>query len=95
MSMMMNVPTMDDEFASGLLKALPYYFADPKKTHIQAENMGTSPMSVWAFASQNTADRATPFPHVAELSNMEVDTLILFVRKMRFVVLQQGNGRKR
>jgi proline iminopeptidase len=81
MSMMMNVPTTDDEFASGLLKALPYYFVDTKKTHIQAENMGTSLMSVWAFASQSTADRATPFPHVAELGNVEADTLISFGRE--------------
>ena len=81
MSMMMNVPSTDEEFSSGLLKALPYYFADTEKTHIQAENMGSSPISVWAFASQSTADQAAPFPHVAELGNVKADTLILFGRE--------------
>jgi proline iminopeptidase len=78
MSMMMNIPSTDEEFSSGLLKALPYYFADTEKTHIQAENMGSSSISVWAFASQSTADRAAPFPHVAELGNVKANTLILF-----------------
>lgn len=81
MSMMMNMPSTDEEFSKGLLKALPYYFADTEKTHIQTENMGREPISVWAFASQSTADRATPFPHVAELGNVEADTLILFGRE--------------
>jgi hypothetical protein len=52
-------------------------------------------MAVWAFTSQSTADWATPFPNVAELGNVEADTLIYSVGKMRFAVLQQGNGRKR
>ena len=52
-------------------------------------------MAVWAFKSQITADWATPFSNVAELGNVEADTLIYSVGKMCFVVLQQGNGRKR
>jgi proline iminopeptidase len=78
MSMMMNVPSTDEGFSRGLLKALPYYFADTEKTRIEVEDMGTAPISVWAFASQSTADRGTPFPHVAELGNVEADTLIVF-----------------
>jgi proline iminopeptidase len=84
MSVMMNVPSTGEEFSIGLLQALPYYFADTEKTHIQAENMGSFPISVWAFASQSTADRAAPFPHVAELGNVKVDTLILFGRDDAF-----------
>jgi proline iminopeptidase len=78
MSLMMNIPSTDEELSSGLQKALPYYFADTEKTHIQAENMGGSPISAWALSSQIAADKAAPFPHVAELGNVEADTLILF-----------------
>ena len=46
MSVMMNVPSTDEEFSIDLLKLLPYYFADTEKTHIQAENIGGSPISV-------------------------------------------------
>ena len=81
MSMMITVPSTDEEFSSGSMKALPYYFADTEKTHIQVENMQGSDISVWAFSAQSKADRAAPFPHVAELGNVEAETLILFRRE--------------
>ncbi|CAM6101233.1 unnamed protein product [Calypogeia fissa] len=80
MELIMDPPSTDEEFSSGLIKAIPYYFADPSNAHIQVENMDGS-LSVWTYLAQSKKDKADPFPHVAELENVTAKTLILSGRE--------------
>lgn len=78
-NMLTTPPNSDLAMAAGLTKALPYYFTDPSKAQLVAKNMGQPP-SIWAFRTHGACDKASPFPHTAELAAVTAKTLIIFGR---------------
>lgn len=83
--MLTTPPNSDLAMAAGLTKALPYYFTDPSKAHLVAKNMGQPP-SIWAFRTNGACDKASPFPHTAELAAVTAKTLIIFGVMMPFAL---------
>ena len=70
-------PTTDEAFSQMVKKMLPLYFHDPAKNIPLFELTMGDQLSLWAFQSQNLADKLSPTEQTATLSELRIKTLIL------------------
>jgi proline iminopeptidase len=79
-SMAAPAPTTDEAFSKAVKKMLPLYFHDPAKNMPLFELTMGDHLSLWAFRSQNLADKLAPTDQTATLSKLRIKTLILVGR---------------
>ncbi len=70
-------PATDEAFSRVVKKMLPLYFHDPAKNMPLFERTMEDQPSLWAFQSQNLADKLFPTDQTATLSELRIKTLIV------------------